>query len=98
MVSNPTEKILISLVKLHILSKIIFSRIFNALGLVIIIYLKSFLEIFKLLKSSYFNVVIGNGFEKNPLSFRYCEFLSASFFSRRTKVIVFDFLIHQLLV
>ncbi len=78
MVSNPTEKILISLVKLPIVSKI-------------------FLEIFKLLKSSYFNVVIGNGFEKNPLSFRYCEFLSASFFSRRTKVIVFDFLIHQLL-
>ena len=58
----------------------------------------NFKEIFKLLKFSYINVVIGNGFEKNPLSFRYCEFLSASFFSRRTKVIVFNFLIHQLLV
>ena len=63
MVSNPTEKILIFFVKLPDVFKIILSRIFNALGLVIIIYLKSFLETFKHLKSSYFNVVIGNGFE-----------------------------------
>ena len=36
MVSNPTEKILISLVKLSIVSKIIFSRIFNGLGISIV--------------------------------------------------------------
>ncbi len=63
MVSNPTENILISFVKLPGVFKIILSRMFSALGLVIMIYLKSFLETFKLLKSSYFNVVIGNGFE-----------------------------------